>query len=141
MWVIRQVIVFLTGIAGGMATAAGVFALITVIGMIPRMAGVTRTGHRVRIYETAIALGGGIGNLVDLYNFPLPFGIMGLSLFGICCGIFVGCLVMSLAEIVDVFPIIIRRCRIKVGFWTIIVAMALGKMIGLFLLYGKHLFS
>ena len=57
MWVIRQVIVFLTGIAGGMTTAAGVFALITVIGMIPRMAGVTRTGHRVRIYETAIALG------------------------------------------------------------------------------------
>ena len=129
MWVIRQVIVFLTGIAGGMATAAGVFALITVIGMIPRMAGVTRTGHRVRIYETAIALGGGIGNLVDLCNFPLPFGII------------VGCLVMSLAEIVDVFPIMIRRCRIKVGFWTIIVAMALGKMIGSFLLYGKHLFS
>lgn len=141
MWVTRQAIVFLTGLAGGMATAAGVFALITVVGMIPRMAGVTRTGHRVRIYETAIALGGGIGNLVDLYKIPLPFGIVGLIVFGVCCGIFVGCLVMSLAEIVDVFPIMIRRCRINVGFWAIIVALALGKMIGSFLLYSKHLFS
>lgn len=141
MWIIRETLGLLIGIAGGATTAAGVFSLITVIGMIPRMAGVTRTGHRMYLYETAIALGGGLGNLVDIYHIPLLRGMIGLILFGICSGIFVGCLVMSLAETVDVFPVMIRRFRLRTGFCAIIVALALGKMIGAFIFYGLRLFS
>ncbi len=139
MWIIKQVTALLVGIAGGVTTAAGVFALITVIGMIPRIAGVTRTGHRICIYEFAIAFGGGIGNIIDIYKIPLLLGTIGLALFGIGSGIFVGCLVMSLAETVDVFPIMIRRCRLKRGFCAIVVALALGKLIGALLFYGFHL--
>lgn len=141
MWIIKQAVVFLIGIAGGIVTAAGVFALITVIGMIPRMAGVTRTGHRIHVYELAIIFGGGIGNLIDIYNISLWIGTIGLIMFGICSGIFVGCLVMSLAETVDVFPIMMRRCRLQVGTCAFIVALALGKMIGAFVFYRWHLFQ
>ena len=57
-----QALLGLFGLAGGMVTAAGVFALITVIGIIPRLAGRSRTGARIHTYETAICLGGILGN-------------------------------------------------------------------------------
>lgn len=136
MWVIRQLIAAVIGLAAGIITAGGVFALITVIGIIPRMADVTYTGRHMRIYETAIIIGGILGNLLTLFEMHIIFGVFFLGVFGLCSGIFAGCLVMSLAETLDVFPITIRRCRLTVGLPLMVAAMALGKTIGALILYG-----
>lgn len=140
MWFIKQLIAVIIGLGSGVAIAGGVFALITVIGIIPRLAGKTHTGKYVRTYETAIILGGGIGNLLDVFEFSIPFGQVAPILFGligISSGIFVSCLVMSIAETLDVFPIMIRRSRLKVGFPYIILGFALGKVIGSYLYFYK----
>ena len=41
----------LVGLSAGAAASAGVFALITVIGILPRWAGHTRTARHVSLYE------------------------------------------------------------------------------------------
>ena len=53
----------LIGLSAGAAASAGVFALITVIGILPRWAGHTRTAHHVSLYEWSVILGGTAGNL------------------------------------------------------------------------------
>ncbi len=58
----------LVGLSAGAAASAGVFALITVIGILPRWAGHTRTARHVSLYEWSVILGGTAGNLFFYCN-------------------------------------------------------------------------
>ena len=62
----------LVGLSAGAAASAGVFALITVIGILPRWAGHTRTARHVSLYEWSVILGGTAGNLIFLLQPSLP---------------------------------------------------------------------
>lgn len=55
---------------------------------------------------------------------------MFLGIYGLAVGIFVGCLVMSLAETLKALPVISRRIHLAVGLQYVILAIALGKLIG-----------
>ncbi len=118
------------GISAGGAASAGVFALITVIGILPRWAGRTRTARHVRLYEWSIIFGGTLGNLYFLLQPKLAGGIVGETAVGLFMGFFVGGLVMSLAEILDVFPILLRRARIQGGIPWMVLSIGLGKVLG-----------
>ena len=48
-------------------------------------------------------------------------------------GIFVGGLIMSLAEVLDVFPILLRRGRIQSGIPWMVLSIGIGKMLGAYL--------
>ena len=140
MWT-KQLFLFLTGLCAGGIIAAGVFAFIAVIGLIPRLAGRTHTAEHIEIYEDFIVLGGTAGNLLSLYGgdmiWRLP-GILGTILsviLGVSIGVFVGSLVMSLAETLDAVPVLIRRMKLKVGLPWMILSLALGKMAGSFLFF------
>ncbi len=86
------------GLCAGGIIAAGVFAFLAIIGVFPRLIGKTGTKGHILLYETMIILGGSLGNALDLFEYPLPFiNTWLLAVFGISVGIFVGCLVMSLA--------------------------------------------
>ena len=55
--------------------------------------------HTFQSDETLLILGGTAGNLMDLFHLPLAgAGTAFLALWGLALGVFVGCLVMSLAE-------------------------------------------
>ncbi len=117
----------LFGFAAGGIIAAGIFAFLAVIGVFPRLMGKTRT-------KKHILLGGAFGNVFDLYEFSIPagqfFGQALMAVFGVSVGIFVGCLVMSLAETLNAFPVIIRRIHLAVGLQYIVFAVAAGKFVG-----------
>ena len=53
-----------------------------------------------------------------------------LVAFGLGSGIQVGCLVMALAEIMNVFPIVFRRLQLKIGMQWVITSLAVGKALG-----------
>lgn len=53
-----------------------------------------------------------------------------LMIAGLSCGIFVGCLVMSLAETLKALPVLSRRLRLAVGLQYLILAIAAGKCAG-----------
>lgn len=135
MNVLKYIFLILFGIGGGVTISAGVFALITTIGIVPRMAEKTETQERLRIYESAISVGGILGTLEMYSAIPLPVGGFVTAVFFLCVGVFVGELAVSIAEVINVFPIFMRRARLTKGLTVIITAIALGKSIGSYLYF------
>ena len=125
--IILQVII---GFAGGVAVAGGTFALITILGIIPRMAARLRLTEYIYQFETAIAAGGTVGSLIVVYHLKMPIGIAGIAIFGLFAGIFIGSLSMALAECLKVIPILFTRVNLQTGMSAIIIAMAIGKGLG-----------
>ncbi len=132
----------LFGLCAGGVIAAGVFAFLAIIGVFPRLIGKTKTREHILLYETMIILGGSIGNVIDLYEFPIQIGgQVFLAVYGGMVGVFVGCLVMSLAETLKALPVINRRIHLAVGFQYVILSIAVGKLIGSVLYFSQGIGS
>ena len=129
---IRYCLLAIIGFAGGLVVAAGVFAFITLLGVLNRLASKTNTAKHILLYENMVILGGILGNTWLIYQWDIPFGIIGLILFGLFSGIFVGCQAMALAEVLDVIPIFAKRIKIKYGMPYIVASIAIGKAVGAF---------
>ena len=133
----------LFGLSAGGIIAAGIFAFLAIIGVFPRLIGKTKTRDHILLYETLIVTGGILGNVLDLYEFPILIGgLLGqsvLMVFGFAVGIFVGCLVMSLAETLNALPVLSRRIHLAVGLQYIILAVAAGKFTGSILYFWNQI--
>lgn len=128
----------LFGVSSGGIIAAGVFAFLAIIGVYPRLIGKTKTKQHIMLYETLIVAGGILGNISDFYEIPILWGgPVLLAVMGLSTGIFVGCLVMSLAETLKALPTINRRIRLGVGFQYVILSISLGKVAGSLLYFAK----
>ena len=53
-----------------------------------------------------------------------------LAIVGLLGGIFVGCQIMALAEVLNVFPIFVRRIKIVKYVPYLVLSIALGKAVG-----------
>jgi len=125
-----HVLAVLVGLATGTAVAGAVFAFISAIGIVQHMSRMSGTRHRVRIYENAIIWGGILGVIATIANLHIPMHyivVVGLSL---AVGVFIGVLSMSLAEALNVIPVLTRRIKMRKGIFWLIIALALGKMTG-----------
>lgn len=123
-------LMILIGFATGIAVSAGVFAFIAAIGIVPRMAQRTLTQGYIHFYEDVILLGGLFGTLAMFVDFSFPPVSLLVIILFFANGIFVGVLFMALAEVLNVMPILMRRGRMTVGLTWLLVAFALGKMMG-----------
>lgn len=130
MDILQETALAIIGFAGGVSVAAGTFALITALGIIPRLASRMGVAEHVYKLESAIVLGGTIGSLLSVYHFPMRIGDVGIIIFGLFAGIFVGCLSMALAEAIRVFPILCHRINLNYGIYLLIFMMAAGKALG-----------
>lgn len=125
-----QLLLGVIGISGGFIVAGGFVALSVGLGIFTRYAGITGTGGRLRLYEDAVLLGGTAGNILTVYPVSVYLGQAGLAVMGLCFGIFVGSWILALAEIVNIFPVFSRRLGITKGTSLIVVAIAVGKVLG-----------
>ncbi|MCI6654458.1 MAG: stage V sporulation protein AB [Clostridium sp.] len=130
MDILQETALAIIGFAGGVSVAAGTFALITALGIIPRLASRMGVAEHVYKLESAIVLGGTIGSLLSVYHFPMRIGDVGIIIFGLFAGIFVGCLSMALAEAIRVFPVLCQRINLNYGIYLLIFMMAAGKALG-----------
>lgn len=150
----------LSGVIGGsfgLLAAAGVFTVFVAVGMIPRFAGKTHTAKYIRIYEDMVISGtiiGGTGSVfIRYFQLGTSLADMGCSqeliktggniftgVFGLFAGIFIGCLAITIAEMLDSIPIFMRRIRLKYGLKQFIYAMAVGKLVGslLYFIWEVH---
>lgn len=136
----NKLILGFIGMSAGGIIAAGVFAFLAMIGIFPRLIGKTGTNSRILLYETMIILGGLAGNA--LYLHPIIIGIGGppvMAIFGFTVGVFVGSLVMSLAETLKAIPVMNRRIHLAVGFQYIIFIYAIGKMLGSLVYFARDM--
>ncbi|HIZ78484.1 MAG TPA: stage V sporulation protein AB [Candidatus Lachnoclostridium stercorigallinarum] len=140
---LKRLFLAFAGFSAGGVTAAGVFAFLAMIGVFPRLIGKTGTGRHICLYETALIIGGIAGNVSDILEYPVRLGegmpgqlILGTA--GLAVGIFVGCLVMSLAETLKALPTISRRIRLAVGLQYVILSVALGKTVGALVYFAER---
>ena len=133
MSIVQIIILSIIGLSGGGLLAAGVFALITTTGVMTRFAEKTHTAKYVRQYENAVAFGAILFNIFWVFELNyegMKLGNQLLALIGLCHGIFVGCLAISLAEALNATAIFARRMKLAVGLSFIVLSVALGKGVG-----------
>ena len=138
MWIEHLILTFI-GFVSGIATAAGTFACIIIIGVVPRLIGKCHRAAGTMIFENAIILGVVFGCLWTVFlEMAVPIGRFGLMVYGLSAGIFVGCIALALAEILDTYPILFRRFKIKRGLFWVISSVAVGKMCGGLFYFLRH---
>ena len=141
MWT-RQLLLIFWGLMAGAATAAGTFAFVMIIGVVPRLVAKFKRAQDTMYFENAIIAGGAIGSVLSLLDtISIPFGQPLLVMFGLSAGIFVGGIAVALAEILNTFPILFRRFHMKQGLFWVVTSFALGKGLGslyFFLFLGER---
>lgn len=138
----------LSGFSFGMLAAAGVFTVLSAVGLVPRFAGKTHSAREILLYENMVIAGtvaGGLASVFERYlrlggwileKAPGLAGLMSVlvSVFlgaaGIFCGMFVGALALAIAEMLDSIPIFTRRVSFRHGLGLAVLSMALGKLAG-----------
>ena len=75
--------------------------------------------------------------MVYLYGFPFSVSTWFLGILGIFAGIFVGCWAMALAEVLNVFPIFVRRIKLIRCLPYLIISIAIGKGVGALLYFAR----
>ena len=129
MWIANSILAVI-GFSAGIIVAGGLFSFIIGLGVISDFADRTHTGEHILLYEDCVALGGMLGNLWWLYQFPIRGGEIMLMISGTLSGIFVGAWSMALAEMLDIFPIFVRRFKGIRYVPHMILGIALGKGLG-----------
>lgn len=138
----------LAGVSYGLLAAAGVFTVLVAVGLVPRFAGRTHTADRVILYEEMVIFGTISGCILTVFSrycqvgawlqqrFPeqlriwLGTGTFLQALFGLFAGMFIGCLALAIAEMLDSIPIFARRISFRHGIGLAVLSMAIGKLCG-----------
>ena len=111
-----QIVLGILGLLFGIGVAAGVFALVASLGMVPRIAGKTSVAAYVPALENALIFGGIFGCILAIFpQLPFQVGLWFLVVYGLASGVFLGCLAVALAEVLNVFPVLFRRANLKNG--------------------------
>ena len=126
----RYIAVIIIGLGSGAVVSGAVFAFIVKVGVVTRLAQKTNTSNRFILYEEMLISGGIFGAIVSMLNFSISIGWPLMALVGLLAGVFYGCLAVSLAETLNVIPIMARRINLKRGLSLIMICLALGKTVG-----------
>lgn len=156
--ILSQILLAVIGLGAGILVSAGVFTVLLSVGLVPRFAGKTHTGKKIFLYEEMVVFGTLAGCLASIFPEMLIFcrklgrTFMGKAAFGclvltaevltgLFAGIFVGCLALAIAEMLDSIPILTRRIGFRHGLGLMVLAIALGKALGSLLYFGHQIFQ
>ena len=155
MW-IKEITLAIFGVCFGLMVAGGVFTVLFIVGLIPRFAGKTDTARYELLYEEFIIAGSATGCILSVFQFPFLFGelvkqlpqpvnqmisFLILIIFGIFSGMFVGCLALAMAEMLDSVSIFARRIGFRHGLGIVVLSVAFGKLLGSVLYFCMHFFE
>lgn len=119
----------------GIIVSGAIFSFIAMIGIVPRLAQKTKTVKYIKFYEEVIIFAGVWGTSTFFIDYKIPLPAFIVFLLALCNGVFLGCLAVSLTEVLDVLPILTRRGNIASGLKYFMVAIAAGKGVGTILYY------
>lgn len=117
-----------------MMVGAGVVGVLILIGIIPRMAQISKTKEYMSWYEGILVIGTLLGSLISIQNIYIKIGWIGVIIFGLAYGIFIGFLSSGLTEVLDYIPTVCRRLRVPTMYFKyVIICLLIGKVIGSFI--------
>ncbi|MDO4512442.1 MAG: stage V sporulation protein AB [Lachnospiraceae bacterium] len=158
MW-IKQLFVGIVALDAGILVSGGVFSVLLAVGLIPRFAGKTGSAKYIMLYEEMVVLGTIAGCLVSVFEpfvqvgklaangqgigFLLLRAILwiGLLLYSLFAGVFVGSLVIAIAEMLDSIPIMTRRIGFRHGLGIMVCSLAFGKLAGSLLYFVYRIYE
>ncbi len=153
----RTVFLIIAGGSYGLLSSAGVFTVLAAVGLVPRFAGKTHTAGKIILYEEAVVFGTITGAILSIFRRYCSFGawwqerfpgceeglyligVVWQTAFGLFAGMFVGCLALAIAEMLDSIPILARRVSFRHGMGLAILSMAAGKLCGSLLYFLMEL--
>lgn len=118
------------GFSSGIAVGTGFIALLTLLKIIPRLIQLSGNRSKTKLFISPIIFGSLFGSYLSFTNQHFHLPTLFLILFGAFQGIFVGMLAASLAEVLNVFPILSRRVRLEKDIKTLMMALVFGKVFG-----------
>lgn len=161
MMFLKQIFLGACGLSFGFLASAGVFTVLVSVGLIPRFAGKMHVAKKVFALEEAVVLGTLCGGFLSVFSeygniggFVLSRSLFGagtaliwkwvgrmvLAAGGFFAGMFVGCLALAIAEMLDSIPIFSRRIGFRHGLGIAIAAAACGKVAGSLLYFAKGIY-
>lgn len=162
MLLLKQILLGIIGVSSGLIVSAGVFTVLISVGLIPRFAGKMHVARKIFVLEEMVVFGtlfggffsifsdwGRIGKFVreqNVFGAGATEGIWNLIgtifllVFGIFAGIFVGCLALAIAEMLNTIPVFARRIGFRHGLGIAILAVAIGKLVGSLIYFTQRVF-
>ena len=159
---LRQLLLVVIGVSSGLIVSAGVFTVLISVGLIPRFAGKMHVARKIFVLEEMVVLGTLAGGFFSIFS---DWGMVGafvrehelfgaaatqglwnligtvfLMIFGIFAGIFVGCLALAIAEMLNTIPIFARRIGFRHGLGIAILAVAFGKLTGSLIYFTQQVY-
>lgn len=149
------------GTSFGLFAAGGVFTVLISVGLIPRFAGKMHVSRKVLLFEEAVVFGVMAGTFFSVFDRYGKIGewvrenrLLGqgteavwtwigtavVVLFGFFAGIFVGCLALAIAEMLNTIPVFTRRIGFRHGLGIVVLCIALGKAAGSLLYFIKAVY-
>ncbi|MEG0014164.1 MAG: stage V sporulation protein AB [Cellulosilyticaceae bacterium] len=128
--VIARILSIIWGAGTGVVFGTAIVSFLSMIGVIPRLATKPKIRSHYLALGTAASLGITVGTILYIWEVYLPLPSIIIGLFALAFGMFVGCLAVAIAEVLDVIPIMKRRFKLKKGVHLIILMLALGKLVG-----------
>ncbi len=160
--ILKQILLGIIGVSSGLIVSAGVFTVLISVGLIPRFAGKMHMARKIFILEEMVVFGTLFGGFFSIFGdwgmigeFVKKHRIFGesategvwnligtlfLLMFGVFAGIFVGCLALAIAEMLNTIPIFARRIGFRHGLGIAILAVALGKLTGSLIYFTQQMF-
>lgn len=160
--ILKQILLGIIGVSSGLIVSAGVFTVLISVGLIPRFAGKMHVARKIFILEEMVVFGTLFGGFFSIFSdwgmvgeFVKKYRIFGegategvwnligtlfLLMFGVFAGIFVGCLALAIAEMLNTIPIFARRIGFRHGLGIAILAVALGKLTGSLIYFTQQMF-
>lgn len=159
---LKQLFMGICGLSFGFLASAGVFTVLVSVGLIPRFAGKMHVAKKVFVLEEMVIFGTILGCFFSIFEsakqmgaFLLQNQLLGVNtgailrwagsvilvIGGFFAGMFVGCLALAIAEMLNSIPIFSRRIGFRHGLGVAIAAAALGKVTGSLLYFAKGIFG
>lgn len=126
----RYVVVSIVGVSSGMVVASALFSVLVALGAVNKTASILGRADSIKFLEWMVSTGAIIFNIIYLFTDKLYGGYLLLIILGCFFGIFIGIMLMALAEETRVIPILYRRVNLTRGFIYIAIATAFGKICG-----------
>ncbi len=132
-----HILLAVCGVSFGVLASAGVFTVLASVGLVPRFAGKMHVAEHIFALEEAVVFGTIAGGGASVFYKSIGEGILPswsgtafLIVFGLFAGMFVGCLALAIAEMLNSIPIFSRRIGFRHGLGIALLVAALGKTAG-----------
>jgi len=142
MTIVYSLLLIVIGFSSGVVIGSAFIAILTVLGIIPRLIQLSGSWHMTHIYRIALILGTLFGTFISFTYISWNQPVITLLFWGAIHGIFNGMLAAALIEILQVFPLLSKRVGMERYMLILLMAIVFGKIFGslyqwLFLMKGS----